>query len=162
MASAVRLNAMHWTCWKVTHAHWASLLSAWKRSHWAVVAAGGMSGYMGGACRGGVNSLLLQWTKMAVSCRMPRCPSLCPHGHSAAIKLLPSSFSSFLIILCVGLPSTPVRVWCGISVSTDSQVTNTMTNAIVLIGTALWREIVVTPANNKIKQRMNISWSRCY
>ena len=101
-------------------------MSAHSRSRCAVDAAGGMSGYVGGACIGGVKGPPFRCVKIVASCRMPRCPLLRPQGQGTAIRLLPSSFSSFLMDLCVGSPSIFVSVLCGMSANTDSQVTRTM------------------------------------
>ena len=101
-------------------------LSARRCLRCAVDAAAGMSGYVGGACIGGVKGPPLRCMKTVASCRMPRCPLLRPQGHGTAIRLLPSSFSSFFMDLCVGSPSIFVSVLCGMSANMDSRVTRTM------------------------------------
>ena len=92
------------TCWSVCHSVCTVSFSAQRCLHSAVVAAGGMIGYAGGAATGGVYSVLLRARKVAGSCNSPRCPLLTPQVHGAAMRFAPSSFSSLHMAVCVGSP----------------------------------------------------------
>jgi len=81
-----------------------------------------------------------------------------PHGQGIAIRLLQSSFSSFLTVLCIGSPSMFMRCWCSMSPRSNLWMISTM---LLLVCCSCQDGPVVTAFLTAVNMQLKVVQTSC-